>query len=205
MAVHEQVIMDYDNVAHYNNDSITYLKPGMVVVTSGSRHSLISKAIAWATGSWWTHAFIVTGTTTAVEAFNPRVREIEIGERMIELEKNGQSYIVLDLPNITDEQREKVAAVAKSFIGRSYNNLQTILFGLFRVFWKARASEPFCSTLVTKVFQSALNLHIFTERSGNELIARFYYRWHNLVEGLVTPVELVQFSALHIVGTDVVL
>jgi len=202
---HEHVVMDYDNISHYSKDSTDYLKPGMVVITSGNRHSLVSKAIAWATGSWWTHAFIVTGLNSAVEAFNPEVREIVVSERLKELEKNGQNYVVLDLPDISDVDREKVAASAKAFVGRSYNNLQTALFGLFRVFWNFKASEPFCSTLVTKVFLSALNLHIFADQPDNELLARFYYRWHNLQEGLVTPAELLQFSALQVVGTDVAL
>src|SRR5688500_11624470 len=100
---------------------------GQFVITEGG-NSLISKLIAWHTGSWWTHAFIIVGKDEAVEATIPRVKKFDLHKRIKELEENDRAYVILDLPNITLQKRWKISAIAKSYVGKFYDVGQLLLF-----------------------------------------------------------------------------
>lgn len=176
------------------------LKKGMVVLTTGNRHSLVSRLVAWSTGSWWTHAFLVTSEHLAVEAHNPRVRSMNIAERLQVLADNDQKYAVLDLPGITDEQRTLVAEKAVEYVGRSYGNIRSIVFGIARVFWPIKHRELICSDLITRAFEEGLGIRLFDLEKN--ILTKQYYRSHNLEAGMATPAEILQFSKLEILYTN---
>src|SRR4051812_22866610 len=112
------------------------LKLGSVVIQQGNPHDFLNRIISYFNRSWWVHGFVVTGENEAVEAALPSltrlnsggVKLLNIDERVAYMKSFGGDLIVMDFPNITDEERIKVAEKAKSFIGWRYGWLNCIMF-----------------------------------------------------------------------------
>ena len=163
---------------------------GQVVVTEGSRGSAISKTVAWATGSWFTHAFLVTGPDEAAEAWFPRVRTFNLTERMKELREENRAYAVLELSGMSAEERQGLVSLSKrTFLGRFYDVGQAILYGLFRRFVSDGPGTLICSRYITASFHAG-GYNLFPA----ELVARRFAsstRKDNLTRGQVIPSDLL--------------
>jgi hypothetical protein len=170
------------------------IKPGMIVVTQGDPKSIISWGIRLATGSWWTHGFVCVSETEGIEAVPPRVRKLDIAERLAELTKHGQDYVILDLPGITDDQRVEVAKEVESYVGRMYDIWGCVYFLLFKS-WVEGTKRVVCSRIMTACFYDAMGLRIF-ENAKTKLPASLQYRLENLLDGYCTPDEVLRYSEL---------
>lgn len=168
------------------------LRMGQVVVTEGNRQSRLSRAIAWATHSWATHAFISLGGNVGVEAVFPRVRRIDADARLAHLRSSDRSYVVLDLPAMTLSQRFQVGLTANELVGRFYDVGQMLLYGLTRRFWNDGFGTVVCSRAITASYLSGARLDLFPE----EVLAAKYPanspHLDNLRAGYALPVDLLK-------------
>jgi hypothetical protein len=137
------------------------LYTGQVVVTEGSRTDSVSKMVAWATGSWLTHCFMVTGPNELVEAYVPRVRTSSLSDRLKELIEEDRAFYVLDLPGLTLSDRCKLARTAHGYVGRMYDVGQAILSGLAKKFVDDGKATIICSKATTGIFKDALSVSLF--------------------------------------------
>lgn len=169
-------------------------KAGHIVITQGDPKSIVSKGIKWVTGSWWTHGFICISETEAVESFMPRVRKINIAERLAELERGGRDYVVMDLPDITEYGRQEVARAAEADVGKLYDIWNMLYFIIFGV-WVENGKRLFCSLQMAKVFYNALDVRIFAN-AFLKLPESRYHRLDNLYDGYATPDEVLRYSDL---------
>lgn len=171
-------------------------KLGQVIVTEGNRNSLISKTTAWATGSWFTHVFVVTGADTAVEAFVPRVREFKLSDRMRELRQEKRAYAVLD-HSLTLRERCRLVDVANASIGKFYDVGQALIYGTWRRFYKDGPGTLICSRLITHIYSE-----IGIDLMDDEWVAQHFDPASRSVEdlkrGMVTPADLLK-SRLRVV------
>lgn len=170
------------------------LKPGMVVVTQGNPKKLIPRLIHWATGSWWTHGFVVVNETEGIEAKIPRVARLNIQERLRELEEDGRDYVVLDLSGITDEERLKVAKAAESFEGRLYDIWNCVYYAIFKM-WVEGGKRLVCSRHMAASFYDGMDYRIF-KNAASKLPTSLLYRLDNLDDGYCTPDEVLLYSDL---------
>lgn len=165
-------------------------REGQVIVSEGNRKSLISKGIAFYTGSWATHAFIYVGNGQGVEATFPRVRYLDVNKRIEELKRKNRAFVVLELPGITDDLRTAVARKAETYVGRFYDVGQLLVYMLLGKFWKDGTGTLVCSRLVTAAHYSVGEV-LFDE----ETLAKYYPPCHprldNLRRGYATPVDLL--------------
>jgi hypothetical protein len=169
-------------------------KLAQVVVTEADPRSWFSRLVRRVTGSPWTHAFIVTGEDELTEAWFPRVRRFSVAERMAELAEHSRRHVVLELPEITDEERGAVAAKARSYAGRNYDVGQVLLYYLFRRFWKDGEGTLICSRVVTAAHFSGLGTargNLFPPEHLENLSEEMRHRVDNLREGYATPVDLL--------------
>lgn len=171
--------------------------PGQLVITEGNRKSWISRAVAWATGSWWTHAFIVVGPDRAIEATFPRVRQFSLKERLAQLEAEDRAYLVFDL-DLTGSQRTAVIEAAESFIGKWYDFGQLLYYKIRGQFVKDGIGKVVCSRLYTGVFQK-VGINLFPKDHLDEVLPSWFVRRDNLEDGYVTPTDFF-YSILKIVG-----
>lgn len=170
------------------------LKKGMVVITQGDPSSIVSRLIRWATGSWWTHGFVVISDTEGMEAKFPRVCRLSLKERFAELEAGGRDYAVMDLPNITDEQREQVVLAALKLEGRLYDIWNCLYYGIFKM-WVEGSHRFVCSRLMSAVFYDSLDVKIF-DGAIDRMPSSLWYRLPNLSDGYCTPDEVLRYSIL---------
>jgi hypothetical protein len=167
------------------------LKPGQVVVTEGLRTSWISRAIAWASGSWATHVFVVTGPDEAVEAVFPRVKILRLQERLDEMRKDGRAVVVMGIPEIGGVRASWAARNARSFVGRWYDIGQVFLYAILRRFVNDGAGTLMCSRLVTAAYADA-GVKLFDEAT---LRKWYLHRNHHVVglrNGFATPGDLLR-------------
>lgn len=172
------------------------LKPGMVVVSAGGRSDFVSRLVRFATRSNWTHVFIVASETEGIEAWFPTgVRTFDLQARLAQLEQAGREYRVLDLPEISDEDRARVVQAARSFVGRAYDVLEAIVYFLLGVFIKDGTKRLICSRLVTAAYALAL-CPLFLPKTVQRCPGEGYHRLDQLIDGYVTPAELLWYSEL---------
>lgn len=167
-------------------------KLGQVVVTEGERDSIISRLIRWATGSWWTHCFVVSGPDEITEAWFPKVRQSKLSDRLRKLQKEGRAYAVLDLPGVTARQRCQIARTARSFLGRFYDVGQVLCFAIFRRFvLRDGVGTIMCSRLVTGAYAS-IEEHLFDVETIHKQFGAGYSRTENLLEDECVPADLLR-------------
>lgn len=172
-------------------------KAGQVVITQGDPKSIVSKLIRWVTGSWWTHGFVTISTTEAVEAVVPRVKKLNIQDRMKELEAGGRDYLVMEMDGLTDEQREKIAQSALSFLGRLYDLLGCVFYVLFKS-WYEGTKRVICSRLMSASYFDGIQHNIFNN-VATRLPVTLEYRTRNLEDGYCTPDEVFRYSDLTVI------
>jgi hypothetical protein len=170
-------------------------KPGMIVITQGTPQSLASRIVHWATKSWWTHGFVVINETDAIEVLIPKVRKLNIQERLAELEREHRDYIVMDLPGITDEERQKVAEAATSFLGWDYDVWNCLYFGIKKM-WLGSRRGMFCSRHWTASFFKGLGKSILDK---TKLPDSLKHRCKNFDEGFCTPDEVFRYGVFEVV------
>jgi uncharacterized protein YycO len=173
-------------------------KAAQVVVTEGSHKSLISLAIRWATGSWWTHAFLVVGLEQGIEAKLPRVAPVDVQERLAELRREDRAYAILDLPSLSSPQRLAIVQQANSYIGRFYDLGQDILFALTGQFWNDGTGTLVCSRLITAAYADGAHQDLFDEATLAQQFVPTHSRLDNLRSGFAIPSDLLQ-SRLEVV------
>lgn len=167
--------------------------PGQIVITEGGRKDIVSRMVAWATGSWFTHCFIVTGEDEIVEAYVPRVRKRSLIERLRELKKEDRAYYVLEVPKITLSDRCQLSKMAHSYVGRFYDLGQALLFGIARKFINDGTGTVVCSRAITGIIKDALGVDIFEGK-----IDPSSARAKDLMQGECTPADLLA-SGLQVV------
>jgi hypothetical protein len=180
------------------------LKPGMVVIQQGNPHDFLNRIISYFNRSWWVHGWVVTGENEGVEAALPSiarlnsggVKVLKIDERLEYMKSFGGDLIVMDLPNITDEQRAKVAETAKSFIGWRYGWLNCIMFALTQVWFKTTRKELVCSFLMCRSFSDGIGTRIFTEESVKQVPVDIEFRKSDMLHDYATPDEIFRYSIL---------
>lgn len=176
------------------------LKAGMVVVSEGNKKKFLSRMVMWLTGSIYSHAFIMVDSRLAVEArfpgvlqfWKPAVREFYAYERLEEIEAQGRRYVVMDMPCLTEDDRENISEQARGYIGRRYDVLQALLYAVFKEFILDGPKRLECSRLITASYWEGATIPLFTPSSVPET----YRRRENLFSGYATPGELVEYSRL---------
>ncbi len=177
---------------------------GRVVVTEGGS-GLVSRAVRNATQSPWTHAFVITGEDELTEAWFPRVRSMPLGKRMYALAQEGRRHIALELPDLTAEDRQLVAAKARSYVGRRYDVAQVLLYYALRRFWRDGDGTLVCSRLVTASYRAALGPErgdLFPPEFLAALPPELQGRRDNLINGYATPVDLLYSCLLPVEEAD---
>lgn len=170
---------------------------GDVVVTEGNPGSLFSRAVMWATGSHFSHCFLVTGEDELTEATWPRVRTYSLSQRLAELAEEGRGWVSLRLP-LTDGAQ--VARIATTFVGRQYDLLQILLFAVFRGFVLDGPLRLVCSRFVTAVYMDELTRDLFPLATVVSKAGRGNRRIPQLRIGYAAPHELVRYSAFEETG-----
>lgn len=162
---------------------------GQVIITEGNWKSPTSRGIRWFTKSKWTHAFMVVSKSEAVEASFPRVRKFDLNERIAELEAEKRDYMILEYPGLTIQQRWRIAATSRSWVGRWYDIGQILIFVALGKFHKDGVGTVVCSRLITGAFE-VNNKPLFTETEWNNL-PDDYIRKDNLKKQMAVPADLV--------------
>lgn len=171
--------------------------PGQIVITEGNRKSLPSKLVAWATGSWWTHAFVVSGVNLAVEATFPRVRQFKLSERLEQLEREDRAYVVFDMP-MASSLRWKLAGWARGFVGKWYDVGQLFYYKIRGQFVKDGIGTLVCSRVGTAIYSKA-GINLFPREHLREVLPPGFARVDNLEDGYVQPADYF-YSVLNIVA-----
>lgn len=169
---------------------MTQLRLAQVVVTEGTRGSLLSEGIAYCTGSWATHAFISGWGVSAVEAWFPKVRRINVVERLAQLHEQGRAYAILDLPSLTIKQRMDAVARAESYVGRYYDIGQAALFALTGKFWHDGPGTLVCSRLITAAYYAGAKEDLFDDATLAAKYSVTFPRLGNLQHGYAVPADL---------------
>jgi uncharacterized protein YycO len=167
------------------------LRAGQVLLTEGKHTAFVSAMIRYATGSWLTHAAVLVGPNTAVEAWLPKVRKFDVQARLDELKREGRAYVILDLPSMTETDRAEVANTALSFVGRWYDFGQNLLFLFTGRFWDDGPGTLMCSRTVTAAFSRGPDVDLFDDATLRKNFARDSHRLENLERGFATPAELL--------------
>jgi hypothetical protein len=170
------------------------IRPGMVVITQGNKRSINSWAVRLATGSWWTHGFVTISATEAIDAKVPRTIKIDVAERFALLDKQKRDYIIMEYPGLTDEQREQLADVTRTYEGMLYDIWNALWFLLFNM-WIEGGRRLVCSFLMARPFR-AIGKGIFTIKSLGRLPATLRHRIPNLRDDACTPDEVLRYSEL---------
>lgn len=173
------------------------LKPGMIVVEESLNATLFGKLIRWATKSNWTHCFIVTGPDEGIEAVIPKTRTLSLSTRFHELRARGATWWVLDHPEFTDAERAGIVTAAQSYLGRRYDYLQCVLYGLFGRFIEDGERRMVCSRTCTASHLDGAQRAMFDPKT---LIAKGVKagskRFNNLLLGWATPKDIAEVSNL---------
>lgn len=180
------------------------IRPAMVFIQQGNPKDITHKLVHIADGSWWVHGFIAVTPTLAVEATLPILTDLDSGtvqivniqERLDIIKAYGGSVVVMDLPNITDVERQHVADAALSFVGWKYGWLNCIFFFVFRMWLRTTRKELNCSFLMARAFRDGIQRNIFTNNTLTKLPRRDWYRRRDLCDGLCTPGEVFRYSEL---------
>lgn len=171
------------------------LQPCDVVVTSGDRTRWQSRLIMWFSNSTWTHVFLVKDETTLIESYFPvGVAEDSLAARFAELAANGQTYRVLRLPDLTTAERQAILLAATGMLGRKYDILQAVVYGLFHVFIQDGPMRVICSRFITVACSAARDLFpaaVLDARAGHTV-----RRYDEMRKGWVTPEDLLEYSVL---------
>lgn len=169
------------------------MRLGQVVLTEGNRNNWGSKLIEWATDSWATHSFIVTGEDQLVESVIPRVRTSSLSKRMRKLYDEDRAYAILDLQVMEENHRKRVAKKALSYVGRFYDWPQAVAYGVTGDFWNDGPLRLVCSRLITAAYFS-IGVNLFTERVLDVQYPENYKRLGSLRSGYIIPPDLLRCS-----------
>jgi hypothetical protein len=171
------------------------LQPGDIVVTSGSG-DWQSKIIEWFTSSPWTHVFLVRDTETLIESTFPKgVCRADLPARELELIKNEQAWRVRRYPELEPEQLAEILKSADSMVGRRYDILQAVLFGLFHRFIDDGPKRTICSRFITAVYKAGA-INLFPDAIVSALAGKKFYRYAQLAKGWTIPQDFLQFADL---------
>lgn len=171
------------------------LKPGDIVVTSGSG-DWTSRIIEWFTDSAWTHVFLVLDETTLIEStFPDGVVLSDLKNRERKLRDNEQVWKVMRYPELEPEHVAQIVKTAKSMVGRRYDTLQAVLFGLFHRFIDDGPKRTICSRFITAVYHSA-DINLFPDYIISALAGKRFYRYAQLKKGWTIPQDFLQFADL---------
>lgn len=161
------------------------MKPGSVVITEANWKSWISRGIAKATKSKWTHCFIVTGPDEAVEGTFPRAKKFKLSARLAELKAQKRDYVVFDHPDNTLQRRWRLTATARSWVGKWYDVGQILIYLFTGRFHKDGIGTVVCSRMVTGVYAS-IGVKLFDEEALKNL-PEDYLRKNNLRDQMAVP------------------
>lgn len=170
------------------------VQPGDIVVTAVYPKSWMSRAVAWFSGSKWTHLFIVKDQETLLESgFPSGAKGDSLPLRFASLEENGQAYVVLRVVGLTAEQLARTIEIADSWLGRKYDILQAILFGLFRIFIDDGPKRIICSRYVAGAFadggRNLFPLDVLLKRAGAQ-----HPRFYQIAKGWTIPKDFIDFA-----------
>lgn len=174
---------------------------GQVVIVAGRPGYWLHRIVAWATGWWWVHAFVIVDEDRAVEATWPKVREFSVSERLAQYRRQGQEYVVLDYEHGYDrgdrplsiDERHGIGVQARSYIGRWYNLFSIVWYLFFRAFNRTGGGKhPFCSRLVTASYRQGAKIDLTAGlEQGVVLNLAKYERLNAMRDGYVTPAEIL--------------
>lgn len=169
------------------------LPPGSVVL-EGYTQSWFSKLTGARMGQPWTHCFMILDENTGVEAtFSKGVTTFDLKARFRKLEE-GRAFVILDLPKLsprndyTDKLRGRlVFNTIHQLVGRKYDPIQWLLFGLFRIFLYDGPRRVVCSRLITAAYET-IEENIFDHEHRATVGSR------NRFKGFCTPGDLLGSS-----------
>lgn len=171
------------------------LQPGDIVVTSGSG-DWMSRTIEWFTDSVWTHVFLVKDQTTLLESTFPKgVAAASLAAKEQELKANDQRWRVMRYPELEPEQVEEILKAATAMLGRRYDILQAILFGLFHRFIDDGPKRTICSRFITAAYNAA-HINLFPDAIITASAGKNFYRYAQLKRGWTIPQDFLQFADL---------
>lgn len=169
------------------------LKLGQIVVTEGGS-DFWGKVLRWGMQSRWTHCFIVTGIDEIVEAeLSGGVRTYSLKKRREELRLENRTLVSYDVPMLNRSERIRIAAQAKSYVGRPYDIITGAFWFLFGRFYHHGKRQLMCSRLVTAAYQDAIGMKLFDRRRLRGLEETHKA---DLMAGYCTPDDLVRYSTL---------
>src|SRR4051812_23874359 len=173
---------------------VSILKPGDIVVTSFDPTSWTSKVVAWFGGSRWTHIFIVKDQTTLLESGFPKgAKNDSLPDRFISLDSKGQEFKVLRVYQLTEEELQKTIETADSWLGRKYDVLQAIIFGLFHFFINDGPKRVICSRYVSGAFMAG-GRNLFPEQLLAVRAGINHPRYKQILKGWTVPKDFILFS-----------
>jgi hypothetical protein len=187
-------------------------KAGQIFIEQGNPKIPTHRFIKHFSDSWYVHGYVAISETVGVEASLPRlpswkemakgkfntgsVRMFDIAGRQSWVSSYGGHTVVMDNPRLTDEERNKLATAALSYVGWKYD-LRSVLCYPFLGFWpKLRRKELFCSELMTRMYKDGLNVRLFSDDSLDKVPTSQFHRLKNLRDGLCTPDEVFRYSIL---------
>lgn len=97
------------------------------------RKAILSRIIAWAMGSRWSHSFLVTGPDSVVETTSTTVKEDTVSQYINSSDAEYEIY----RPNLTDMECFYVAKEGLTHLGEWYGYSQLISLGIRRLFMAA--------------------------------------------------------------------
>jgi uncharacterized protein YycO len=167
------------------------MKLASVVFEQANPHSKIQRLMHWAMGSWIMHVSMIVSDTEVVEAEIPKVRETLLADKQKEWKDCGGVWNY-DIPDLTDEQRVKIATVAKEQVGRPYAVLNCLWYFLTHWWIVSRFKSLVCSWAIYQAYTGA-GVELFPNLDQYNLSAR--HKW-NLQNGLCVPADLLAYSIL---------
>lgn len=167
------------------------LRLAQIVVSEGTRSSLLSRGIAYCTGSWATHVFMAGWGTGGIEAWFPKVRLMNVNERVERLQQEDRAFAVLDIPTLTFKQRAAAVTKAMSYVGRYYDVGQVALFALTGKFWHDGPRTLMCSRLITSAYYSGAKVDVFDDATLGTHYPITFPRLANLRHGYAVPADLL--------------
>lgn len=173
---------------------LTVLRAGDIVVTSCDPSSWESRAVAWFGGSKWTHIFIIKDANTLLESAFPQGAKGEsVPERFVSLAKNRQDFVVLRVVGLTPEELAKTIETADSWLGRKYDVLQAIIFGLFHFFIDDGPKRAICSRYVAGAFTTGGH-NLFSKAVLLARAGANHPRFHQMEKGWTIPNDFIEFA-----------
>lgn len=182
------------------------LKPGMIVVERRRKRTRIGTLVKWATGSEWTHCWMVTvpHLGIGVEADLPRIRRMHPQQRIAQILADGGQVKVLDRPTWTAAERAAIVATCDSYVGRLYDIVQCLYYLLFGKFVNDGTRRMVCSRTMTASVMEGARQMIFDPATlvakGVTMGSKLF---NDLLLGWATPRDIALYSNLTDVTREV--